>query len=231
MSWMSSAKASELLTAVQLNPEIGSDDASFVTDVIQRAARFITQAVGLERYPHNAQGYSISGSSASTDISNENTNALLVSVDGDDFWEILLALGSLTTGSAIASALQTAIRNIGVEAYKFVTVTHDSGAGTYTITSPTYGESSAVNISYDDEYEDLCVALKLGPVYGGTEYPGATGGDTFDLTVIRLVTFWYNQVGVEGMRSYSIPGEGSYTSDDIPPDVKMFIMNNRRFPV
>lgn len=226
MAWMSSTKASELLTAVQLNPEIGSDDASFVTDTIQRAARWITAEIGLDRYPHLSQGYAISGASASEDISGENTNALLVSVDGDEFNEIVLTLGSLTTGSAIASALQTAIRAIGVEAYKFVTVTF--GSGQYTITSPTYGESSAVNISYDDEYEDLCVALKLGPAFGGSEYTGSDRMDSIDDMVIALVTFWYNMVGVEGMKSFSIPGVGSYSANDIPPQVARFITSHRR---
>lgn len=228
-SWLSTTKAAALLSTVQLNPEIGTDDSEFVTDVVSRAARWLAKQLGFDRYPESAQGYSLSGTGASTDISSESTNTLLVSVDNDSsFQEITLTLGSLTSGSAIATELQTQIQAVDQGAYKFVTVTYDSDDDTYEITSPTYGEDSAINVSYDDDYEHVVNALKLGPVWGGWEYPGADPMPEFDDMVVAIVQHWYNEVGVEGMRSFSIPGDGSYTKNDIPPQVQKYIHSQRR---
>ena len=224
--WMSTTKAAAILAEVQLNPEIGTDDASFVTSVIQRAARFLCSQVHVDRYPELTQGYSQSGESASTDISSLSTNELLVSIDDDQFQTVELTLSNCTTGANTATELQTQIQAVGVESYKFATVAY---SGTqYTITSPTYGEGSIVAVSYDTEYEHVAQALKLSPSFGGTEYAGGAGEQEYDDMVVRLVEHWYNRVGVEGMKSFSIPGSGSYTEHDIDPAVHAFILDNRR---
>lgn len=226
MGFMSTAKASELLTAVQLNPEILTDDASFVTDIIQRAARWLVREVGIDRFPDLSQGDSVSAASPSEDISSEADNELLVSVDGEPFSTIELTLGSLTSGSAIATELQTQIRAVSTEGpWRFVTVAFGT---VYTITSPTFGEHSAVNISFSSGHEDIAVALKLSPEYGGTEFSGSTALQEYDDMVIRLVNHWYNQVGVEGMKEHGRRGDGEYTDHDIDPHVMRFISNNRR---
>ena len=223
---MSATKASALLTAVQLNPEIGTDDASFVTDIIQRAARWLADQVGVERYPDLSQGYSVSGASPSTDISSLSTNRILVSIDDSAYNEITLTLVSLTSGAAIATELQTQIRAVSDEGpWRFVTVAYGTE---YTITSPTYGEVSAVNVSYSVGYEDVAQGLKLSPDFGGTEYFGGAETDGFDDMVIRIVNHWYNTVGVEGLASYSIPGSTSGSVHDVDPHVHAYIMNNRR---
>ena len=74
MGVLSTTKAAAILAEVQLNPEIGTDDASFVTSVIDRAARWLINQIGLSRYPELEQGYSESGASPSTDISGLSSN-------------------------------------------------------------------------------------------------------------------------------------------------------------
>lgn len=227
MGFMSTAKASALLTAVQLNPEILTDDAAFVTDIIQRAARWLIQEVGLDRYPDFSQGDSVSGASPSTDISSEADNELLVSVDGEAFNTIEMTLTGIDTGDKIATELQTQIRAVSTteSVWRFVTVVY---TGVYTITSPSFGEHSAVNVSFSSGHEDIAIALKLSPEFGGTEFSGSEAAQEYDDMVIRIVNHWYNQVGVEGMKAHSVPGSGAYTDHDIDPHVMVFISNNRR---
>ena len=225
-SWIGDTKAAEILNEVQLNPEIGSDDSTFIASVIQRAARFLVSQIHLERYPELSQGYSESGASATEDISGLSTGEILVAINDSDYWTIELELANCTSGANTAAELQTQIRAVDDGPYKFVTVTFANGK--YTITSPTYGEASVVSVSYNGDYEHVAQALKLGMDYGGIEYAGGYSSPEYDAMVIALVQHWYNKVGVEGMRSFSFPGSGSYTDSDIDPSVAVFIADNRR---
>jgi hypothetical protein len=225
---VSTSKQAELLTAVQLNPEIGADDSEFINSVIQRASRFLVSQVHLDRYPELAQGYSESGGSAATDLESTSTNELLIALDGDDYHTITMTLAGLTTGAAIATEIQAKIRAVGTGDYKFITCDYDGSTGKYIITSPTYGEQSSVSVSYNAEAEHVSQELKFSETYGGVERVGGNGDIEYDDMVIALVTHWYNRVGVEGMKSYSVPGSGSYTEHDIDPAVHSFIQDNRR---
>lgn len=226
--WISTAKASEILADVQLNPEIGASDSAFVTSVIQRAARFLVSQIHIDRYPEHSKGYSQSADGGSIDISSLSTNELLVSLDGDDYQTIELTLGGLTSGAAIATEIQAQIRAVDTGSYKYATCAFDATNTRYTIESPTYGEGSMVLVSFSTDYEDVAQALGFSPAFGGTEYTGGEGDPEYDDIVIALVTHWYNRVGVEGMKSFSIPGAGSYTEHDIDPSVLAFIKDNRR---
>lgn len=226
MPFISTSKQAELLTAVQLNPEILTDDASFVTDIIDRAGRYICDAVGLERYPDGGQGESVSGASPSTDISSLATGEILVSIDGSQFYEISLELANCTTGLLTAAEFQTQLQAVDVGPFKFATVTYANSL--YTITSPTYGEGSSVSVSYDTEYEHVAYSLKMSPDFGGEEFAGSDAKAEYDDVTIRLVNHWYNTVGVEGMASFSVQGVGSYSSAGMEPYVAQFIANNRR---
>ena len=233
MATLTSAKSDAILEEVQLNPEIGTDDASFVTSVINRNARWLIDQVGLPRYPELAQGYSQSGSSPSTDISGISTNEFLISVDSMTWNTVELTLAGLTSGSAIAAEIQTQIQAIDDGPYKFVTCSYHNGGSNphyiYTITSPTYGEHSSVYLEATNDYEHVLLNLKLSPMYGGDEVEGGQALPEFDDMVVRLVQHQYNQVGVEGMKSHSIPNSGSYTEHDVDPIVMKFITENRRF--
>lgn len=223
--WMSDAKAGEILAEVQLNPEIGGDDSAFVVSIIQRAARFIMSQTTRGRYPELSQGYSESGASASENVSAETNKELLISIDDDQFYTIDLT-GDLDTGAKIATELQVQIRAIAIASYSNATVAFSDGK--YTITSPTFGEASHVTIWFNTDREDIAIALKLSTTYGGTEWAGGLAGPEYDDIVVALVQHWYNRVGVEGMKSFSIPGSGSYTEHDMDPAVHMFIMDHRR---
>jgi len=227
--WMSNTKAGALLDEVQLNPEIGTDDQTFVESVIQRAARYICSQCNIERYPEQSQGYAQSGPTPSTDISSLSTNSILILIDDDDYYDITLDLSVCTTSSGIVTELQRAIRAVGIESYKLATVEYElHQQHHYTISSPTYGESSIASVSYEAEYEHVAQALKLSPEFGGIEYIGGATALQFDDIVVRCVQHWYNQVGVEGMRSFSIPGAASATDFGIDPVVAAFIEDNRR---
>jgi hypothetical protein len=226
MSALSSAKVAAILAKVQLNPEILTDNQSFIESRIDAAAEFLVNAVGLRRYPELVQGYSQSATSPSEDITGLATSEILISVDGGLWYTIELDVTGLNSGAAIASALQTEIRAIDEGSYKFTTVSFASGV--YTITSPTYGEDSSVYVEQVTDYEDLAQALGLSPIYGGIEIEGGEYLPLWDDMVVRLVQHWFNQVGVEGMKSHSVPGSGSYTEHDIDPIVHRFIVDNRR---
>ena len=114
-SGISDSKASEILTAVQLNPEIGTDDSAFVTSVIRRAARFLVSQIHVDRYPELSQGFSESGASSSTDISGLSENEILVSIDDGLLQTIELTLAGLNTGALIATELQAQKRAVGTE--------------------------------------------------------------------------------------------------------------------
>lgn len=226
MSALSSAKVAAILAKVQLNPEILTDNQTFIESRIDAAAEFLVNAVGLRRYPELVQGYSQSSASPSEDITALATSEILISVDGGLWYTIELDVTGLNSGAAIASALQTEIRAIDEGSYKFTVVSFASGV--YTITSPTYGEDSSVYVEQVTDYEDLANALGLSPIYGGIEIEGGEYLPLWDDMVVRLVQHWFNQIGVEGMKSQSVPGSGSYTEHDIDPIVKSFIVDNRR---
>jgi hypothetical protein len=226
MSALSTAKVAAILAKVQLNPEILTDHQAFVESRIDAAAEFLVDAVGLRRYPELVQGYSQSAASPSEDITGLATSELLISVDGELWHTLEVPLAGLNSGASIASALQTEIRDIDKGAYKFTTVTFASGV--YTITSPTYGEESSVYVEQPIDYEELAQALGLSPIYGGIEIEGGEYLPLWDDMVVRLVQHWFNQIGVEGMKSQSVPGSGSYTEHDIDPIVHRFIVDNRR---
>jgi hypothetical protein len=227
MATLTTAKAAAILAEVQLNPEIGTADASYITSMIDRAARWLIAQVGLPRYPELAQGYSQSGASPSTDISGLSTGEFEISVDNLSWYTVELTLTGLTSGADIATEIQTQIQAIDSGAYSNVTCDYTSSL--YTITSPTYGESSAVNVEALTDYEDVLIALKLSETYGGEEVEGGQALPEYDDMVVRLVQHWYNQTGIEGYKSHSVAGT-SYTEHDLDPVVHRFITERRRFP-
>lgn len=227
---MSTTKTASILANVQANIEVtdDSDQTAFLTILIDGAARWLTEEIGHIRYPELSQGFSVSGAAASVDISSESTDRLLVSLDGDGFQDLVIVLANCTTGLLTAAEIQTQLRAVGTGVYKFATVTFDATDTTYTITSPTFGKHSMVNVSSDEDLEHVAVALKLSPEWGGTEYNGGTQLDSIDHMVELLVTSQFNQIGVEGMESFNVPGEGSYKVSDTPPSVLRYIHNHRK---
>lgn len=84
------------------------------------------------------------GTSASQDISAETDNAIALSVDGDEFEDVVLdSLVGLNSGAAIAAALETAIQLLG-GAKAAVTVAFSTNK--YIITSGSLGTASKIRV-------------------------------------------------------------------------------------
>lgn len=118
-------------------------------------------------------GISKSAGNPSTDISTGTADTFQIQVDGDATARTITLpdLTGLTSGTAIASAMQTAIQKYGtdnsLDAYKNVTVEYTDGR--YVISSGTTGSSSSVVITGDGTASDVTSALKIGTANGGTE--------------------------------------------------------------
>mgnify|MGYP003670624854 CR=1 FL=1 len=223
---LSASKIAEILAKVQLNPEILTDNQAFIEQRIDSAGQWLANAVGLRRYPELVQAYSKSKTGASTDITGLSTNELQISIDGDSWYTLEVTLAGANTGALIAAELQTQIRAIDSGSYKFATVVFADTV--YTITSPTYGEGSIVTVYGEPDQEELAQDLGLSPNYGGTEVDGGEFLPLYDDMTVRLMQHWFNQIGVEGMKSHSLQGSGSYTEHEIDPVVARFIVDNRR---
>jgi len=133
----------------------------------------VTRSVVFENDQGATAGTSTSAANPSTNISAGPANSLQIAVDADAFSRTfhtitLSSLSSLTTGAAIASALQTAIQALG-GSYAAVTVQYTGGV--YVITSGTTGTGSMVRVA-PAATNDVSAALGLGYVNGGTEVNG-----------------------------------------------------------
>lgn len=193
-----------VLSRVQSNPEIGTDDSAFVTELVERAKQFVISYCNLPRFPELATGYSLSATGASTDITGLGTTAALVlSVNGSDRYTIVIATAGMDTGAEIAAALQTAIQSLGDDAgLDEVTVTYADTQ--YRIASGRYGETSSIRVIADDGYRVLPRALKLGLEYGGTEYPGSAVDEEIESATVEVVEQLYRKMGVEGLTQFSL---------------------------
>ncbi|MEQ8176649.1 MAG: flagellar hook-associated protein FlgL [Syntrophomonadaceae bacterium] len=125
------------------------------------------------------QGQSISGTSASTDISGLPASpppSFQIQVDGDATVHTItmnpLGPPALNNGTDIATAMQTAINAIVQPGYDYagVTVTYDAVNG-YIISSASTGINSGVQITSAPD-GDVADDLKLGIANGGTENAG-----------------------------------------------------------
>lgn len=220
-----------ILSRVQSNPEVGTQDTAYIEDLIESAKRWIAAYVGVPLFPEQRQGYSQSAATPSTDVSAAASNSLLVSVNGGPAYVVEVTLASCTTGDLTAAELQTRIRAIDADGHDEVTVVYNddtAGSEYYRITSGRYGLSSSVVVSFYEDTKHLARALKLSPSFGGVEYPGGVAVEALDDIVVRLVTRRYRQTGVEGARSGSIDGGGNFTLADIDPEDAAVLRDNYR---
>lgn len=225
---LSASKASEILTRVQLNPEIGSDNATYVADLIQRAAEGFVRDVRFRRYPELSQGTSIGRAGASTNISGLSSNEIEIAANGSGFEIIELTLAGADTGAKIATELQTQIRAGSADSFDEITVTF---AGTqYTITSGRYGEGSSVNVVFSETSKHVAQALNLSPWYGGVESPGSDAKEEADDYVVEVTEILYRKAGLEGIQSGTVPGDISFSmyADELSPNARRILTNMRR---
>ena len=226
---LTSVKASALLTRVQLNPEIGSDNAPYVTDLVQRAAEDLVSYCRLRRYPELSKGFSESVAGASTDISSASSNSLTVSVNGSAFFEVKPTLVGLTTSGAIVTELQTIIRADSTDGADEVTVAFADTK--YTVTSGRYGVNSSVRFSsLSEDFKHVAQALGLGPLWGGIETPGSAAREEADDTLVEMVEILYRHAGLEGLESGTVPGDITFKiyADQFSPSAIAKLQGMRR---
>lgn len=232
---LTSSKSSALLTRVQLNPEIGTDNAAAVADLVQIAAEDLVSYSRFRRYPELSKGFakSILGTDASEDISALSTNSMTVSVNGSAFFEIKPTLASLTTGTAIATELQTLIRADSTDGADEVTVAHAGTGATsqYTITSGRYGEGSLILVStLSEDFKHVPMELGLPELWGGIAVFGSAAREEADDVVVEMVSILYRHIGLEGLLSGSVPGDITFETyaDEFSPSVLAKLQNMRR---
>lgn len=150
---------------------LGLDAALFIRKQATRTA-FEKPRVG-------TQGKSFGDSGASTNISAGPDNALKIAVNGGAVVDVTLTLAGLTTGSAIAAELETAINTALAAAAQDgrVWVEFDSGTTSYKVYSQSTGLLSSVVIT-NAVANNVADQLKLGVPNSGTETVGTDDQDS-----------------------------------------------------
>jgi len=226
-SHISAAKTAALLARVQTNPEILTSDATYMSELITRAANFLVTHANLPRYPELAQGYVQSGASPGTDLSALTTNEFQIDVNRSGLQSCTtLVLANCTSGAATASALQTAIRAIDTEKFDEVTVAYANSL--YTVTSGRYGERSRIQFRFNETNKHIVQSLKLAPVYGAVEVRGMEANTVADDIVVAMVEAMYRKIGIEGADNASVPGDVSITFGDLTPEIRRAFGSIRR---
>ena len=192
-----------ILSRVQINPEILTNNAAYVADLIERAKEFIVRNANLPRFPELVAGTSVSKAAAGEDLTALVTNEILVSVNRSGFREIDLTLANCDTGSNTAAELQTQIRADDTDGFDEVTVAF--AATQYTITSGRFGESSAVNIWFNEDRNDVVKTMKLSPTYGGVEDNGSAFCEAAEDLAVMVTEAMYTQLGLEGIQFGMVP--------------------------
>lgn len=226
---LTSGKASALLTRVQRNPEIGTDNETWVADLIQRAAEGFVRDVRFRRYPELSKGFSESVASASTDISSAGSNSLTVSVNGSAFFEVNPTLAELNTGDKIATELQTIIQADSTDGADEVTVVFANTK--YTATSGRYGVGSTVQFSWLSEaLKHVAQKLGLSPTWGGIEVFGSAAREEADDVVVEMTEILYRKAGLEGIQSGTVPGDITFSmhEDELSANARRILTNMRR---
>lgn len=218
-----------VLTRVQLNPEISTDDSSFVTDLVTRAQNFVVSYCSLPRFPELSQGYSKSASGATEDISGIASNEISIYLNGSQRTDIGVTLTNCTTGLLTAAELQTQIRAANQSDYGFDEVVVDFTGTQYTITSGRYGERSRVYVEFFETTKHLAQAMRLTSTYGGTEKPGMPADEDIEDATIEIVEQLYRRMGVEGLQQYTLhQGEFNGAAHKILDPLTMSRLRSKR---
>jgi len=188
--------ATRILAIVQLAPDIGTNDATYTASLIGQCMDFVQTFCVLDRFPDLAQGTSVSAAGASTDLSGEASNTLLVSVNSQAYTEIALTLANCTTGSLTAAEIQTQIRAANESDYRLAacTATYSAVTTQYTITNPVYGPASRVVISHRLDEWHCALALKLSQSMGGVETVGGYQDDAMEAIAAQMAINAYRRI-------------------------------------
>lgn len=128
-------------------------------------------------------GHSISIPFAGTVLTAGVNDQLRLSINGEPPQQ--LTLGTLTSGPAIAQAIQDGVRALlpasqgNASAYRDFVCTYTPADGRYSLVSGTIGQATAAVVAMGAEAmplepNDAAAVLGLGAPYGGTEQPGSS---------------------------------------------------------
>jgi hypothetical protein len=215
-----------VLSRVQLNPEIQTDNTAYVTDLVTRAQDFLTTYLMLPRFPELIQGTSTSAESATEDLTGLSTNTIGISVNGSGTQEVDLTLANCDTGTNTAAELQTQIQAVDMDQFDEVTVAFADTK--YTITSGRYGESSSINMAFSEDDKHVAQAMKLTTEFGGTELTGSAADADMETLAVMVTESLYAKAGVEGLESGGIPDGVDFTEADLSPVMRRMINRKLR---
>jgi hypothetical protein len=218
-----------VLARVQSNPEILTDDPTYVADLVTRAKSFVERYCSLPRFPESAAGYSQSAASAAEDITAAASNRFWLVVNDSPMFQIALDLANCNTGANTAAEMQAKIRAVQNDYFGLDEVVVTFAATRYTITSGRTGERSRVTVFFDEPQKHVCQLLKLSPHYGGTEKPGFADDDSLIDATVQLVEQMYRKLGVEGLQSMALhQGEFGGAFADIADPLTLAVLKSRR---
>ena len=194
---------------VTLHPTVQDREPAFLADMVERVEEWLKGVLNMPEGVRRRKGFSVSDENASEDISGLAGNEFYVSADGRDVRLVTLTLAGLTTGTAIAAALQTAIRAVddGSGYFEDVTVVFSSTTKQYTIESSRYGREASIELGYEPGKQQVLRALKLMPEFGGTEGCGAFDHAGAQALAVELATQWFRQAQLQGA-SERTPSKG-----------------------
>lgn len=188
----------DILASVQAAADILTDDATYIADLIERAKRFLKQTCQLVEFPLHSQGTSVSGASATEDISGLSAATFGISLHGSPFFEVTLTLANCDSGANTAAEMQTQIRAVdtGGTSDNFVwdNVTVAFATTKYTITDVTFGADSEVNVSFEADEYHVAQATKLGPTFGGIETRGTERSLDLEQVCAQMVIDAYRRI-------------------------------------
>ena len=121
-------------------------------------------------------GFHQGGANPSIDISGGTDTSFKILADSESTAQtVALTVAGLSSGAAIATAMQAAIRALG-GAYSLVTVSYEGAPDTdyYLITSGTTGAASAITIT-NATSNNVADNLKIGVANGGSSTAGNAG--------------------------------------------------------
>jgi len=221
---------SEVLALVQQNPEISTNNATYVSRLVDTAIEYVIRYCSLPAFPVLTQGYSQGRATPSTNLTALASNILVLSVNGSGFYQVEITLANCTTGAATAAEVQTQIRACGIDSVYEPTEVSCAYGTYYTVTSGQYGERSSIKVgnSYETTYNIVARAMGLSPQYGGVEAPGMAADNGLIRATALIVEHLYNRLGFEGAAQAAIAYDTSVTDADIDPRVKHILQQRRR---
>lgn len=192
---------SAILSIVQKYPDILTDNADYVDELISLVQAQLVARCRLEEWPEaDSPGDSVGGDNPTADISGIADNVLLLRIDGSAQEEVELTLANCTTETLTAAELQTAIRatlSSGMAGYRsFAGATAVWSSPNLIIRSPSYDQGT-VKVESDDNHFLVAQNLKLGRTYGGTERQGYLRDTNLEQCAADLVSQayrWYRML-------------------------------------